>query len=416
MSKRILLWFRNDLRLHDNEMLVEAAAKADEVFPLYIFDPRHFEPTNYNSLKTGALRAQFLLESVTALRKSLKGKLYIAFGLPKEIIPQLAEHHQISEVYHHREVAWEDTIVSENVENALWKLKINLKHFIGHTLYNKEDLPFPIKDIPDDFLKFKKKIERESLVKPCFEQPKSLNIITLDDWGELPTLDQLIPGTSSTNLQKSDFKGGEQSALSHLKSYLEQGLTSPVKKQAFFSKLSPWIANGCLSPRYLYWQIKASEVKNGAKPHLQALHQGLLWRDYFRFMLKKHSNDFTAILANTENSIELNNSEKKALDNWKNGLTENALVNHFANELKQHGYISHSARQLLAHYLIVNMNISWRFGAAHFEEYFIDFCPASNWGNWMLLAGVGLGDKSNNISFDKLAKQLDPLGKFASVV
>ncbi len=39
MSKKILVWFRNDLRLHDNEMLVEAIAKSDEILPVYCFIP-----------------------------------------------------------------------------------------------------------------------------------------------------------------------------------------------------------------------------------------------------------------------------------------------------------------------------------------------------------------------------------------
>ena len=72
MSKKILVWFRNDLRLHDNEMLVEAIAKADEILPVYVFDPRHFEHSRYHTIKTGSTRAQFLLESVAAIRQSFQ--------------------------------------------------------------------------------------------------------------------------------------------------------------------------------------------------------------------------------------------------------------------------------------------------------------------------------------------------------
>ena len=161
MSKKILVWFRNDLRLHDNEMLVEAIAKSDSILPVYILDRRSFGETKYGTLKTGNIRAQFILESVLGLRNSLKqigGNLLIAEGNPEDIIPQLVQEYEITEVYHHREVAREETHVSTLVENALWKLRINLKHFIGHTLYNKEDLPFPIKDIPESFIQFKKKI------------------------------------------------------------------------------------------------------------------------------------------------------------------------------------------------------------------------------------------------------------------
>ena len=35
--------FRNDLRVHDNEVLVTALRTGDYVLPLYCFDPDHFK-------------------------------------------------------------------------------------------------------------------------------------------------------------------------------------------------------------------------------------------------------------------------------------------------------------------------------------------------------------------------------------
>jgi deoxyribodipyrimidine photo-lyase len=65
-SKKILVWFRNDLRLHDNEMLVEAIAKSDSILPVYFFDPRYFGNTRFQTAKTGLTRGRFLIESVHA--------------------------------------------------------------------------------------------------------------------------------------------------------------------------------------------------------------------------------------------------------------------------------------------------------------------------------------------------------------
>ena len=38
MPKRIIYWFRNDLRLHDNEGFFKATQDAEEVIPVYVFD------------------------------------------------------------------------------------------------------------------------------------------------------------------------------------------------------------------------------------------------------------------------------------------------------------------------------------------------------------------------------------------
>ncbi|MCB0627403.1 MAG: deoxyribodipyrimidine photo-lyase, partial [Saprospiraceae bacterium] len=41
-QKRAIVWFRQDLRVHDNEALTEALRHADEVIPVYVFDERVF--------------------------------------------------------------------------------------------------------------------------------------------------------------------------------------------------------------------------------------------------------------------------------------------------------------------------------------------------------------------------------------
>lgn len=38
----LILWFRNDLRVHDNEALSTASANSSSVLPVYIFDPRDY--------------------------------------------------------------------------------------------------------------------------------------------------------------------------------------------------------------------------------------------------------------------------------------------------------------------------------------------------------------------------------------
>lgn len=108
-NKKILVWFRNDLRLHDNEMLVEAIAKSDSILPVYFFDPRYFENTRFGTVKTGAYRAGFLLESVLALRNTFRkmgGDILLIHGKPEDHIKELVAQFDIAEVYHHREVEW----------------------------------------------------------------------------------------------------------------------------------------------------------------------------------------------------------------------------------------------------------------------------------------------------------------------
>ena len=415
-SRKILVWFRNDLRLHDNEMLVEAIAKSDSILPVYFFDPRHFEETTGYQNKSGLIRTHFLIESVHALRKSfeaLNGNLLVMQGRPEDHIPALVEQHDIAEVYHHREVAPADTEISANVEDRLWKLKINLKHFIGHTLYNKEDLPFPIKDIPDVFTLFKKKTERDAIIKACFLAPKEIAFAENDDWGIIPELATLYPD-NQIHAVDTDLHGGEQAGLQHLDAILAPGSAIYLKgikstdKSMYVSKLSSWLAVGCLSPRQVYWCVKAAEDRNGSNANFNQILLGLLWRDYYRFMFKKHGIAFIKTALDQLEELAVLADEELLLNQWKDGTTGNSVVDTFMRELNASGFISYQGRMLVATFLIHIMKLDWTKGAVYFEEKLIDYAPASNWGNWGRIAESGKDPKSKNtLDVEKTIKFLN---------
>lgn len=418
MGKRILVWFRNDLRLHDNEMLVEAIAKSNQILPVYFFDPRQFEQTQYNTLKTGINRTRFLIQSVNALRQSfikLGGNLLVLTGKPEDLLPELVQKYELSEVYHHREVASEETIISTRAEDLLWKLQVNLRHFIGHTLYNKEDLPFPVKDIPDVFTAFKKKTERDAIVKPCFLTPEEINFVDIEEVGEIPSLGELLSVDAAVDAVESDFFiGGEEEALKQLHEFLHAAedmayANTVVKKNEVASKLSAWLAMGCLSPREVYWKLKEAESNYGLKPYFGQIVLGILWRDYFRFMFKKYGNTFFKSEGFKQEVESFPLVENKAFKLWKTGNTGHALVDLIMQELNTIGYINHSSRQLVAIYLVSELKVNWVMGAAYFEEKLIDYCPASNWGNWANIAGVGNDQRlSSSFSFEKQLKICHP--------
>ena len=412
-EKIILVWFRNDLRVRDNEILLEAMRKADKVLPVYCFDPYYFKTNADGSPKTGAFRARFLLESVADLRKNLQnlgGELIVRTGNPAEVLPQLAQQYGVSEVYHHREVAYEETNISEEVETALWNLKLNLKHFIGHTLYHKEDLPFPIKDIPDSFAVFKKKVERDSDVRPCLSTPDHISTPEITDAGELPTLQDLGLDEPVDDLRaRIKFKGGETAGLARLTEYFANNQqTAPTKGRNGAtvdrsSKLGPWIALGCISMREVYWAVVKHENDKNAH-NTGMLRLELLWRDYFRFMFKKHGKQYFTTDAQPESTSP---EKEKLFEKWKTGNTGIPFIDASMHKLNAMGYISNFSRQMVAGYLVRDLDIDWKKGAAYFEEKLIDYSPASNWGNWAFIAGLGHDPRDNK--YFNLAKQAGEL-------
>lgn len=408
-TRKILVWFRNDLRLHDNEMLVEAIAKSDSILPVYIFDPEFSGIEVSDGNNAGPFRQRFLLESVQALRESFQrfeGDLLIVSGKPEICIPELVEQYDIAEVYHHREVSNKETTDSSLVEDHLWKLKVNLRHFIGHTLYNKEDLPFPIKDIPDVFSQFKKKTERDAMVKDCLAVPEKISFVKVENWGEMPVIPACPEGV---------LHGGEAAGITQLEEMLRAD--SPVHakinrsqagKSDFSTQLSPYLATGCLSPRKVYWAIKDTLQGKAASPVLNAILQGLLLRDFFRFMLKKHGVNFYTeklehLQAESDPQVYV-----QLLENWRNGNTGHEIVDGFMQNLNKSGQISNAGRILVATYLVHVLKISWIEGVLYFEQKLLDYSPASNWGNWANIASGAVEPKTKSLyDLDKQLKMLN---------
>ena len=106
-SARILVWLRRDLRLQDQEPLTEAARQGQIVIPFYGWEETQWRPTPWGFPKTGAFRTQFLLETLTDLRRSLRqlgSDLVIRRGPIAQSIAQIVQDWDINWVYYPAEV------------------------------------------------------------------------------------------------------------------------------------------------------------------------------------------------------------------------------------------------------------------------------------------------------------------------
>merc|ERR1711871_980688 len=99
MANRVVVWLRNDLRIHDNELfhrakqlMTKGTLPAGGVVFFYAFDPRHFGTTEWGSRKTGLFRAKFLIETVSDLQQNLRklgSDLIVRYGKPERLIGEV---------------------------------------------------------------------------------------------------------------------------------------------------------------------------------------------------------------------------------------------------------------------------------------------------------------------------------------
>ena len=100
-------WFRNDLRLHDNQALCHtlqlSSANGGILLPIFIFDPRVYgsnvKTKLSSSRKCGPRRARFVLEAVADLRHNLErcgSGLIVKVGEPEKIFEEIAQQMDIA--------------------------------------------------------------------------------------------------------------------------------------------------------------------------------------------------------------------------------------------------------------------------------------------------------------------------------
>mmetsp|Transcript_11439 Transcript_11439/g.28957 ORF Transcript_11439/g.28957 Transcript_11439/m.28957 type:complete len:429 (-) Transcript_11439:375-1661(-) len=313
---KVMVWFRNDLRLHDHAALAAALEEASTVVPCYVFDPCQFGRTQFGFEKTGRYRARFLRESVEGLRKGLQAKeaeLVVRHACPEKVIPELCKKIGCRAVYFHQEVTYDEHKVEDKLERALREANIEVKKFWSNTLFHDKDLPFALDKMPDIYTDFREQIERAatSIRRPlpipdAFPPlPKSIDV------GEIPSLERLGVHSAASGRGVSasvvEFRGGEAEAGRRLKEYIAESKTaitsggnqsrnlrgtSASSQEAYLGadfscKISPWLALGCISPRKIFEDLRASFA--GQNLQKSTTYFELVWRDFFRFITMKYA-------------------------------------------------------------------------------------------------------------------------------
>jgi deoxyribodipyrimidine photo-lyase len=425
--KRSVVWFKTDLRLHDNEALVRAIEQSDEIIPVYCLDEDQFKITEFGFQKTGNFRAQFLLESLKDLDSNLRklgSGLIVVKGKPEVELSKVVMQYGVTKIFAKREVAYEEKQTEALVEKEVWKLHCSFESFSTSTLYHAQDLPFSIKDIPDVFTNFKRQVEHESTIRSIFQKPLNIKspFIAPIQLPQIKDLGLALPVRDKRSAML--FKGGESEAYKRLNYYFfETKLISDYKTTRnglignnYSTRFSPWLALGCLSPREIYYELKKYETEFSANESTYWLVFELLWRDYFRFMMKKYRNKYFLQTGIKNNESVVKPFDKELLQKWIDGKTGNNFIDANMLELKLTGFMSNRGRQNVASYLCNDLNIDWRYGAAYFEQQLIDYDVCSNWGNWAYLAGVGNDPKGKRyFNIEKQALEDDPKKQYQNI-
>ena len=420
--KKSIYWFRKNLRLRDNPSLFNAIKDNDEIIFIYIIDLQTYNPNGLDIHEIGDFRKKFIMESVLDLEKNLKSKkihLHVFEGDKFKILEEIRSSHGIDTIYCSKEVGWYE----EEDEKKLIDKNFELIMSEDPHLIEESELPFNLDNLPLIFTPFRKKVEKNSTIR--------------NEIRELPTIKKAIVNTELKFLSKIEvndiinhsntaypFEGGEKNALERLKSYLWESHNIAKYKETrngligteYSSKFSAYLSTGSLSPVTIYHEIKKfeREVKKNSSTYWLIFE--LMWREFFRYVAKKGKKNIFMINGINGNIFNRNfNSDIDLFKKWCDGETGQEFIDANMVELNSTGFMSNRGRQNVASYLINELDLNWTWGAAYFESKLIDYDVASNWCNWMYMAGVGNNVRNWAFNPSKQSEMYDKAGKFRSL-
>lgn len=417
-----IVWFRNDLRIADHPALQMAIAENESVVGVYCFDPKQYATTAFGFKKTAHFRAQFTIESVQELRANLKTlgiTLLVYQDEAATVIPILIESSSSTTIYFQNEWTSEEKAEIDSVKK---KCGPTVKFVASHHqfLFPPEVIPFSIAEIPTVFTQFRIACEKKAGVPKIGKLTAMPESNTIDIQTAIPTLEELgFAAFQEDRRTAFPFRGGENQALARLQEYLWNTKKISQYKQTrngligtdYSSKFSPWLANGCLSPKTIYWEIKRYEKEVEANESTYWLIFELLWRDYFKYISLQNGNAIFKIGGILNREYQWSQDEK-AIQQWINGTTTEPFVNANMLELQQTGWMSNRGRQNVASYFAKTLLLDWRIAAAYFESMLLDYDVHSNYGNWMYVSGVGNDPRDRKFNVALQAQNYDKQSKF----
>lgn len=405
-SPPTIVWFRRDLRLHDNPALAAATAEATALVPLYVLDPRLLHGRWSSSNRT-----YFLLASLRALDADLRevgSRLHVRVGDPAEVVPGIAATVGAREVHVAADVSPFATRRDQAVTRALARDRAMLLEHPGLLVHGpdavrtRDGRPYVV------FGPYRRTWEalarRPIVPAPAHLPPPPRSL----DAGAAPDIGGL--GLPRTTADPTAFpEPGESAARERLEQWLSDGLARYAGDRDRLdldatSHLSQDLRFGLLSPLEL---VERAVARPGAEAWLAEL----CWRDFYLQLLAHHPEVLRRPFRAAFDRMPWID-DPGAFAAWREGRTGFPIVDAAMRQLAATGFVPNRARMVVASFLAKDLLLDWRLGEAHFMHHLLDGDPAANDGGWQWTASTGTDAQPWFRVFDPVSqgRRFDPDG------
>jgi deoxyribodipyrimidine photo-lyase len=385
---RVIHWFRNDLRLHDNTALAAAAVRADELIPIFVLDPALLGGPRHSPL-----RVRFLLDCVARLADDLAARgcpLVVRHGDPVHELARLASavrpdlltfNRDYTPYARRRDAAVRARLRAAGVQVEDYKDRVVFEHsevrrtdgggFAVYTAYRNAW-----------FARYRRSA-------PPAPRPLRLprGVAALST-GALPQ------AGASANDGRELPVGGEAAAKRRLSGFLagavrRYGQDRDRPDIDGTSRLSPHLRFGTISARHCVRAgLALAAADRAAAAGARKWVDELIWREFYLALLADHPRLLGGAFRREFAAIHWDDNEA-AFRAWRAGRTGYPFVDAAMRQLVQTGWMHNRGRMVVASFLTKDLLIDWRRGERVFMEHLVDGDPAANNGGWQWAASTG---------------------------
>lgn len=385
-----LVWFRADLRIHDNLALAAACRnKNARVLALFIATPQQWTQHHMAPRQAACLYAH-----LTDLQQQLADKgiplLYAQvsdFAAQRQQVSQICDQHDVTHLFYNYQYEFNEqqrdrqlereleTVVCQGFDDSVM-LPPGSVMTGNHEMY-KIFTPFK-----NAYLRRLKEGLPECASAPAAREGEKITPTALDfDYPQQAFDSDLFPAS-------------EKAAIAQLRRFCQQGAGEYESQRDFpaiegTSRLSACLALGVLSPRQCLHRLLVEQP--------QALEGGpgavwlneLIWREFYRHLMTYHPDlcKHRPFIRWTDNvSWQHDDALLKA---WQTGQTGYPIVDAAMRQLNDTGWMHNRLRMITASFLVKDLLIDWREGERYFISQLIDGDLAANNGGWQWAASTG---------------------------
>ena len=376
-----LVWFRRDLRVHDNPALHAALAAHEKVVPVFCLDDRLLHGRHASGPRT-----QFMLESLADLRAALERRgstLVVRRGPPERELPALARAVGASAVHFAQDVTPFARGRGDRTGRALLDAGIELCAHPGLNVVDDVTAIATGKGTPYTVYSPFRRIWEAEPRRDVLAAPRRMPAVEVEP-GPIPSLEDL----GLRERVPDPMPGGETEGRRRLDRFLrgpvrDYGANRGALSDGTSSRLSPYLHFGCVSPREV-----EGRLPSGTGP--EAFRRQLAWRDFYHHVIEAFPrNAHEEFQERYRGTLDWDGDERQ-FESWCEGRTGYPLVDAGMRQLLREGWMHNRARLVVASFLTKELGVDWRRGERFFMRWLIDGDEANNNGNWQWIASVGV--------------------------